>query len=183
MTEPTIQQHASAPTSLNGGVDPSQASINSPASLTGSDLVKHLEWIAYSFVDAINDRDLTWLGDNGPMSPYISQDFVGEQERIPGSSQTGFVGREEHAKFFPMILAWFPNYKIRIFDLSTCVDERKGKAVMFFNGESTGIGDLAMPSTCTVDFQRYDDGHWKMCRFAGVRGMVDGCELVSPDVD
>ncbi|KAF2210224.1 hypothetical protein CERZMDRAFT_86281 [Cercospora zeae-maydis SCOH1-5] len=179
MTEPPIQQPASAPTSINNGADHTQANQFNPATLTGSDLVKHLEWIVYSFTDAINNRDFSWLENDGPLSKYIAADFTGTQERFPEISQNGLVGREEHAKFMPMIMETFPNYKIRIFDLSTCVDEKQKKAVMFWNAESTGIGDLALPSTCTMELQRFEDGYWKIRKFCGVRGMVDGYPLKS----
>lgn len=141
-----------------------------------SQTVAHLEWILQSVVDGVNNRTFDF-SENCFMSRHIAPNFAGELERLPGQSQAGLVGIKEHMDMQRLIASMFPKYRIRIFDFSTCIDEDVGKAVVFFRGETTGLGDVVLPSMCTAALWRFDDGLWKMVSFRGVRGMVDGCEF------
>lgn len=82
----------------------------------------------------------------------------------------------------------YPRYAIRIFDLNTSVDEKVGRAVMIFNGETVGLVEgVVLPSVGTLEFVREEEGmgggerregvgNWKCVSFRGARGTIDGTE-------
>ncbi|KAI5366297.1 hypothetical protein Slin15195_G078180 [Septoria linicola] len=115
----------------------------------------HLEKIAQAFITAINARNFDT--STYPYKDHISSAFQGDLERPPGVVDLGLKGLDEQMAMYRYVTDTYPDYWIRIFDLNTYVDEKAGKAMMYFNGETMGLGDgVKMPSLGTLEFQSAD---------------------------
>ncbi|KAK4626783.1 hypothetical protein CLAFUW4_04492 [Fulvia fulva] len=126
------------------------------------------------FITAINKRD---FDVNSAAWSHASPEFTGEVERPPGDSDLtppGMMPLQDHLAMFLFMAQMYPDYFIKIFDLTTEVDEKAGTATMFWNGETHGVPTgVVMPSVGICDFKRYGQ-KWMCISFKGARGMGDG---------
>jgi hypothetical protein len=82
---------------------------------------------------------------------------------------------EENIAMFQFMAQQYPEYHIKIFDLSTEVDEKAGKALMFWNAETSGLpGGVTLPSVGMCEFRLVSGVEWKCVSFRGARGTGDG---------
>jgi hypothetical protein len=157
----------------------SSSSATDPEALRRKqEVTEHLISITQAIVDAINTRMFDFEGDN-VWTRHFSPHFIGHAEPVPGETEAGLVGFEGHKRMFVHVTTLYPEYQVRIYDIKAEVDEVAGKATLFYGGETRGMGEgMVLPSVNTCDFERNADGVWQMVCSQGLRGMVDGTEVL-----
>ncbi|KAI5360409.1 hypothetical protein Slin15195_G083330 [Septoria linicola] len=140
-----------------------------------TNVVQKLETYMQGFISAINARNFDLSSEAWS---YTDSSFKGEAERPPGASHlaaSGMSDLQSNVDMFRFMAEQYPDYHIRIFDLSTEVDHKAGKATMFWNGETSGLpGGMTFPSVGMCDFKLFRGEEWRCTSFRGARGPGDG---------
>lgn len=130
-------------------------------------IATHVEGIAHNCVKSLNGRNFSPSASGWNQMAAI---FRADSEHPQGGIAE--QGLEEHLEMQRQIAQEHPQYRLRLLDLHTEVDERAGSASVFMTVEATGIPPGVIRQSVGVSKFQLIDGRWLCVRYGGARGMV-----------